>query len=143
MNPEEFKKTIKEIIKKDRRYAEDAYYFVNEAVVFASEYFSKPDFGQSRHLSGPELLDGMREFTLSEFGPMSAAVLRCWGINATLDFGQIVFNLIDASVLAASPSDKLGDFDEVYDFTDAFDTPFNPENLGCQPLTKIDVSSND
>lgn len=140
MNPEDFKKTIKEVIKKDRRYAEDAYYFVNEAVVFASEYFSKPDFGQNRHLCGPELLDGMREFTLSEFGPMSIAVLKCWGIKSTLDFGQVVFNLIEASVLAASPSDKLGDFDEVYNFADVFNAPFLPENTVPQEITKIDIA---
>jgi uncharacterized repeat protein (TIGR04138 family) len=138
MNPEDFKKTIKEITIKDRRYQEDAYFFVNEAVIFSSEYFSKPEFGQSRHLSGPELLEGMREFTLSEFGSMSLSVLKWWGITTTLDLGQIVFNLIEAGILAASPQDKLGDFEEVFDFDDAFTQPFQPENPDPEPITKID-----
>ena len=136
---EDLKIVVREILTKDRRYEEDAYYFVNEAVLFSAEYFSKPEFGQSRHLSGPELLEGMREFTLSEFGAMSRAVLRRWGIDTTLDFGHVVFNLIDAGVLAASPSDRLGDFDEVYDFDDAFTRPFKPENGPPQNIPKLDL----
>ena len=139
---EDLKTTVRQILKKDRRYEEDAYYFVNEAVMFSAEYFSKPEFGQSRHLSGPELLEGMREFTLSEFGSMSKAVLRRWGIETTLDFGHIVFNLIDAGVLAASPSDRLGDFDEVYDFQEAFIHPFVPENGPPLSVIKLDNLQN-
>ncbi len=140
MNPEDLKKTVKKIIAKDRRFKEDSYYFVNEAVLFSSEYFSKPDFGQSRHLSGPELLEGIREFTLSEFGSMSQAVLKFWGIKTTLDFGHIVFNLIDAGVLAASPSDKLGDFENVYKFNIAFTQPFEAENPDPPVIHKIDLA---
>ena len=136
---EDLKRVVRDILTKDRRYGEDAYYFVNEAVLFSAEYFSKPEFGQSRHLSGPELLQGMREFTLSEFGSMSRAVLRRWGIETTLDFGHVVFNLIDAGVLAASPTDKLGDFDDVYDFNEAFIRPFEPENGLPQDVIKLDL----
>ena len=137
MDPD-LRTTIKNICNKDRRYAEDAYYFVNEAVGFAAEYFTKPEFGSNRHLSGPELLEGMREFTLSEFGSMSKAVLKRWGIKTTLDFGHIVFNLIDGGVLAASPTDKLGDFDNVYNFDTAFIKPFEPEHPAIPLKFKLD-----
>lgn len=139
MNPDKIKELVREILIKDRRYAEDAYYFVNEAVHFASEYFSKPEFGQDRHLSGAELSEAIREFTLSEFGSMSWAVLNNWGVHTTLDFGHIVFNLIDARILHASPSDKLGDFDNVFDLEKELSAPFEPENPLAKELPKIDI----
>ncbi|MCH2208586.1 MAG: hypothetical protein MK132_22330 [Lentisphaerales bacterium] len=139
MNPDQIRKVVNDIVLKDRRFKEDAYYFLNEAVIFSAEYFSKPEFGTNRHLSGPELLDGIREFTLSEFGPMSMTVLKRWGLHNTLDIGHVIFNLIDAGVLAASPQDRLGDFDSVYDFNDAFSKPFEPENENSEPLKKIDL----
>ena len=139
MNPDKIRQIVNDITLKDRRFKEDAYYFLNEAVIFSAEYFSKPDFGADRHLSGPELLDGIREFTLSEFGPMSMTVLKNWGIHTTLDIGHVIFNLIDAGVLSASPQDRLGDFDAVYDFHDAFIEPFEPENENPEPLQKIDL----
>ena len=139
MTPDEIRKVVNGIVLKDRRYKEDAYYFLNEAVIFSAEYFSKPEFGAGRHLSGPELLDDIREFTLSEFGSMSLTVLKRWGLHSTLDIGHVIFNLIDAKVLAASPEDHLGDFDSVYDFYDAFTKPFEPENENPEPLKKIDL----
>jgi uncharacterized repeat protein (TIGR04138 family) len=139
MSHDKIRKSVTAITLKDRRYKEDAYYFINEAVIFSAEYFSKPEFGTSKHLSGPELLDGIREFTLSEFGPMAAAVLNKWGLKTTLDIGHVVFNLIDEGVLSASPEDKLGDFSEVYDFQSAFIEPFEAENENPEPLKKIDL----
>lgn len=138
MNPDQIKEVVKEILQKDRRYAEDSYYFINEAVHFASEYFAKPEFGQERHLSGAELSEAIREFTLSEFGSMSWAVLKNWGVYSTLDFGHLVFNLIDAEVLHASPEDKLADFDNVFDLKADLSMPFEPENPLAKELPKID-----
>lgn len=138
MNPDQIKEVVKEILQKDRRYSEDSYYFINEAVHFASEYFAKPEFGQERHLSGAELSEAIREFTLSEFGSMSWAVLKNWGVYSTLDFGHLVFNLIDAGVLHASPEDKLADFDNVFDLKEDLSMPFEPENPLAKELPKID-----
>ena len=139
MNPDQIRKVVNDIVLKDRRFKEDAYYFLNEAVIFSAEYFSKPEFGNDRHLSGPELLDGIKEFTLSEFGPMSMTVLKRWGLKTTLDIGHVIFNLIDAKILSASPEDRLGDFDGVFDFTEAFSKPFEPEIENSEPLKKIDL----
>jgi uncharacterized repeat protein (TIGR04138 family) len=138
MTPEQLKTIIQRIIQKDRRYHENAYIFANEAVLFSTEYFHKPDFGSERHLSPVELLDGIREFAVSEFGPMTKTVMFNWGISNTLDFGNIIFNLIDARVLTASENDRLGDFDEVYDFDDVFVKIFDAENSQIDELKKID-----
>ena len=43
-------------------------------------------------------------------------VLNQWGIRATSDLGEIVYNLIASGDLEKSPSDSRADFDLVYDF---------------------------
>ncbi len=64
-------------------------------------------------MSGKELLEGIREYALNEFGPMTLALLREWGIHACEDFGNIVFNLVEHGVLAKTEEDTREDFKNV------------------------------
>ncbi|NIY14277.1 MAG: hypothetical protein GWM98_05010, partial [Nitrospinaceae bacterium] len=66
--------------------------------------------GRERHLSGQELLEGIRNFALQEFGPMSLRVLNTWGVNNTADFGEIVFNLVECGKLRKTEEDSRQDF---------------------------------
>jgi uncharacterized repeat protein (TIGR04138 family) len=66
-------------------------------------------------VTAQELLDGIRELALCEFGLMARTVFRSWGINATGDFGEIVFNLIEANLLNKTEEDSKADFQDVYD----------------------------
>ncbi len=122
-NPQ-FRDAVMEILRTERRYAAEAYFFMEQAVVFSAAHFRKPDAGPGRHLSVTELIDGIRQHALAEYGPLAFSVLRDWGIHQTLDFGQIVFILIKAEVFAAQPSDRLEDFSHGFDFTDAFLAPY-------------------
>ena len=79
-----------------------------------------------RHVAGPELLDGVRNYALKEFGPMVVTVFSYWGIRASEDIGHMVFNLIDAGIFGKTEEDSLEDFKDVYDFQDAFVKPFAP-----------------
>ena len=103
------------VCERDNRYPERAFLFVLAALEFAQ---GKLD--QRRHLSGGELALACRDFALEQFGLMSSTVLAHWGVQRTEDFGQIVFLLIEAGLLARQPSDKIEDFDQVYDFADVF-----------------------
>jgi uncharacterized repeat protein (TIGR04138 family) len=78
------------------------------------------------HLDGPEILEGFRDLALTQFGPLARIVLETWGLHATIDVGHIVFNLIEADVFSKSDRDQLSDFDNVFDFTEAFDAPYRP-----------------
>ena len=73
-----------------------------------------------RHVSGRELLGGIREFALSRFGLMTKTVFEQWGVTRTGDFGEIVFRLVGAGLLSKTEEDSMRDFDAVYDFDDAF-----------------------
>jgi uncharacterized repeat protein (TIGR04138 family) len=103
------------ILKKDNRYQLEAYKFVFEAL----EYTLKK-IGTHRHISGKELLDGIRNYALQQFGPLAKMVFNKWGIHRTDDFGEIVFNLVDAGLLGKTENDSRDDFKDQYDFNDVF-----------------------
>ena len=100
----------------DERYHEDAYLFVIDAVESVLIEIS-----EVRHISGAELCDGLRELAIARFGPMAKEVLNFWGVRGTEDFGNIVFNLVDAGLLLKTERDRIDDFVDVYDFDEVFE----------------------
>ena len=76
------------------------------------------------HLTGQELCEALRIFALNQFGLMSPVVLKNWGISSTGDFGEIVYNMIEAGLMKKSHGDRRCHFDDVYDFNTAFDDDF-------------------
>lgn len=110
---------IAEIIDRDSRYVPEAYSFVMSSLHSVVNRTKK-----RRHISGQELLNGIRKYGIRQFGPMARTVLKHWGINKTDDFGEIVFNLIDSGIMKRSEDDSRGDFRDVFDFDSAFDAPF-------------------
>ena len=121
-----FDETVELILARDARYAREAYSFVREALDFTQKLIVKENRGQVRHVSGQELLEGIRQFALQQFGPMVVTVLGEWGIRNCLDFGEIVFNMVETGLLAKTDRDSREDFQNGYDFTDAFRKPFWP-----------------
>ena len=119
---------VRAIRERDPRFDEEAYGFVREALDFTGKMLEKPSVGPQRHVSGAELLDGVRRYALQEFGPMSLTVLTEWGLRTTRDIGEIVFQLVEAGVLGKTDEDKIEDFENVYDFDEAFGQPFRPRN---------------
>lgn len=112
---ESYVQKIERIIQENKEYKFEAYSFV-----LAGLHYSVAKLDKARHISGQELLEGIREYALEQFGPMAKSVLNYWGIYKTLDFGKIVFALVEAGVLRKQPEDKLEDFQDIYDFDDAF-----------------------
>ena len=106
---------LAQLRKRDGKYNERAYVFVLAALEFAQTRLPA-----RRHLNGGELAWACRDFALEQFGMLASTVLTHWGIEATEDFGQIVFMLIEVGLLARQPTDKLEDFEHVYDFADVF-----------------------
>lgn len=101
------------------KYSPAAREFVDHALRFAQKKFVKsPD---DTHISGRQLLEGIRELALKEFGMMTIPVFRHWGINSTDDFGRIVWDLVQRGEMSKTERDQLSDFSGVYDFEDAFD----------------------
>jgi len=108
------------VLEKDVRYARPAYVFVQRALHFYREkYTTEEGMG---HIRGPELLLGVRELAVDEFGPMARSVLNSWGLDAGEDVGEIVYNLIQAGLMSKTDEDKKEDFSRVMKFDDSLDT---------------------
>jgi uncharacterized repeat protein (TIGR04138 family) len=114
---------IREIMDRDPRYKVEAYEFVFRALDYTMEQLDRrnlPD-EESRHISGRELLEGIRDYALQQFGYLARFVFDRWGVRTTDDFGEIVFNLVENELLKKRPEDAREDFHGVYDFAEALD----------------------
>ena len=124
MNEQSFEETTARICDKDPRYDMEAYYFMRDALGYATKKYERT--GPNRHVTGVELSEAIREYAIREFGPITFLVLTDWGLFKTSDFGEIVYNLINEGVFGKSESDRKSDFDNVFDFEKAFLEPFEP-----------------
>lgn len=104
------------VLDKDRRYDPESYSFVMAALNYTINKFDRKG-----HIKGQELLDGIKGYAIEQFGPMARTVFAHWGITTTNDFGEIVFNMIDAGILGKTEQDSKKDFDNRFDFKTAFD----------------------
>lgn len=128
----EFSEIVELICKEDSRFDKKAYDFVRQGLDHTVKEMRAKDAereGRSFHVSGPELLEGMRVYALDQFGPMAITVLKSWGVKRCRDFGAIVFNLIEYKVFSKTENDRREDFSEVYTFKDAFVKPFLPQGI--------------
>jgi uncharacterized repeat protein (TIGR04138 family) len=107
--------SILQITRRDGRYSPQAYYFIFDALDYTIQRMRK-----MRHVTGRELLEGIRAYATESFGFLARTVLGEWGITTTGDFGEIVFNLVDAGLLSRTDKDTRKDFAEAYDFEEAF-----------------------
>ena len=110
MHEVSFEEALVKIAAKDPRYHRDAYLFVREALDHTQKTIGKDPRGRIRHVTGQELLAGIREFALQQFGPMTKTVLEEWGIRCSQDFGEIVFNMVEVGWLAKTEKDSRADF---------------------------------
>jgi uncharacterized repeat protein (TIGR04138 family) len=122
-----FAEALDSILASDPRYQRDAYMFLRDALDFTTKQQKKIKGATVRHVAGPELLDGVRQYALREFGPMAMTVFESWGIRCCEDIGNMVFNLIGAGIFGKTEEDSIEDFKNVYDFEDVFVKPFRPE----------------
>lgn len=120
---------ILELVARDPRYAPEAYHFLFEAL----DWTLQQRGGGRRHVSGEEIMDSVRALALEQFGFMARTVLEHWGVHETLDFGEIVFNLIEADLLQKTADDRREDFVGLYGFDTAFDDAF------MQELTAVEL----
>jgi uncharacterized repeat protein (TIGR04138 family) len=125
----EFSEIVGLICKEDARFDRKAYNFVRQALDHTVKEVKRKQperTGKSQHVTGAELLAGIRDYALDQYGPLAKTVLTTWGVRRCSDFGDIVFNLIEYNVFSKTESDRREDFAEIYDFDEAFVKPFQP-----------------
>ena len=123
-----FEEALEIIRAKDARYDKDAYLFVREALDFTQKNIGRDTRGRVRHVTGQELVQGIKDYALQQFGPMALTVFDQWGVRNCQDFGEIVFNMVDFGLLAKTEKDSRIDFEGGYEFEEAFRKPFLPRS---------------
>lgn len=121
-----FDEVVEKMMVQDPRYQRDAYLFVREALEYTQKAVVKAKKGEIHHVSGRELLTGVREYALLQYGPMALTVLAEWGVRVCEDIGEIVFNMVENNLLAKTEKDSREDFKDGYDFDEVFRKPFLP-----------------
>jgi uncharacterized repeat protein (TIGR04138 family) len=114
---------FQKLLAKDKRYDPEAYNFVYEALDYTLKHVvkAKVQGRANQHVSGQELLEGIRQYSIEQFGCLARTVLESWGVRETADFGEIVFNLVEHDLMGRQESDRRDDFKDLYEFADAFD----------------------
>jgi uncharacterized repeat protein (TIGR04138 family) len=121
---------LEDVVRRDPRYAYEAYEFTFAALAHTQKMLGKvppPEteaadpahVEPSYHVSGRQLLEGAIALALEQFGLMARTVFRVWGINRTDDFGELVFNLVEAGLMSKTNEDNRADFQNVFDLDEA------------------------
>lgn len=112
---------MEEVIRMDGRYPPAAFAFLHEGLGHAA----KMVYGEARaagqqHVTGQQLCQALRDLAIERYGQLAQAVLRHWNVRETIDFGNMVYLLIDHKFMRKTDEDSLEDFRDVFDFTEAF-----------------------
>ena len=115
---------IEKIVDQYPRYKAEAYAFVMIVIDDIQESLEV-----RRHISGEVLLNGLKEYASSKYGPMAKEVLNSWGVYTTEDIGNIVFMMVKFGILDKTEEDSIEDFKEGFNFTTVFEEDyFNNKN---------------
>jgi uncharacterized repeat protein (TIGR04138 family) len=130
---------LAELLRRDKRYHLDAYVFVFDALRYAHEQLGMgrspgtledtvvdKQTEEERHITGQQLCEAIRLYAVKQYGGLAKSVLNHWGVQGTGDFGEIVFNLISIGQMRKTDSDRREDFDQVFNFDEAFRDTFGP-----------------
>jgi uncharacterized repeat protein (TIGR04138 family) len=112
-------------------YPPEAFEFVREGLALTVESVHSASAGEElpegqRHVSGQDLARGLRDLAIRNYGILAGAVLAHWNIHTTMDFGKIVFAMVESGMMHKTPEDNIEDFRDVFDFEEAFTAPRRP-----------------
>lgn len=135
-NQPKFEKSIEEVIEDLGVYPVDAFAFLQEGLSVAVQRMHGArarDESVSRHVSGKQLCHALRDLALQKWGRLAGTVLARWGITCTMDFGRMVFAMVDASLMQKTDEDNLEDFRSVFDFEYAFERAYRIPTAASGP----------
>lgn len=128
---------MRNLLEEDPRFRIEAYQFIRESLQYAHEHLDlilvndsgavtsgESSAADPRHLTGQQLCEACRLYAIEQYGYLAKMVLVNWGIHSTSDLGELVYNLIRIEQMRKSDTDRREDFDDVYDFDEAFEPKF-------------------
>ncbi|MFC1485419.1 Minf_1886 family protein [Candidatus Latescibacterota bacterium] len=115
MSNTELFKLITKTSEEDGRYTRESFLFILSGLEYTLSKLPK-----RRHLNGQELSRGITEYAREQYGYLARIVLNGWGIHSTIDYGEIVYLLINEGIMNKTEEDRLEDFRDVFDFESEF-----------------------
>lgn len=112
---------IDRIIRADGRYHPDAFRFLHEALSRAVNEVHGENATPGGHVTGQQLCMAIRDLAIERWGMMTRAVLHRWGIRESIDFGNMVYLMIENGVLRKNDEDSVEDFRNVFNLDRDFD----------------------
>lgn len=117
-------KSMEEVIRRDGRYPLEAYSFLHEGLSRAIKTVHGEDREDlppgPRHVTGQQLCLALRDVALDRWGMLARTVLERWNIRGTIDFGNMVYLLVQNNFMKKTEEDSLEDFRDVFRFEDGF-----------------------
>ena len=117
-SPKPREPTLREVADATGLYPLAAFEFLQSGLSFtvAQVHGKKLVSGTPRHVTGQQLCIGLRDYAWCRWGLMAGTVLRQWNITCTLDFGKMVFSMVEGGLLRTTEGDTLDDFRDVFNF---------------------------
>ena len=115
-------KPMEQVVLEDGRYPPEAFGLLHEGLAKAVQGIhgdAARGEGQ-RHVSGRQLCEALRDLAVERWGMLAKTVLNRWNIRKTVDFGNMVYLLVENNFMRKTEEDSLDDFRDIYDFDDAF-----------------------
>jgi len=122
-------KSLEDVVREDGRFPLEAFGFLHDGLARAvREVYGDPAEDEPpaegepppKHVTGRQLCEGLRAEAIERWGLMARTVLHRWNVRATIDFGHMVYLLIENKLMQKTDSDSIEDFRDAYDFGSAF-----------------------
>ena len=110
---------MEDLIRRDGRYPPEAYAFLHDGLTKAvRDTYGEPaaESSRQRHVSGRQLCQALRDLAVERWGMLARTVLGQWNIRGTIDFGNMVYLLVEHGFMRKTDEDSLEDFRDVYCF---------------------------
>jgi len=116
-------KSMEEVILEDGRYPLEAFSLLHDGLARAVQaaHGEEPPAEGQRHVTGRQLCEALRELAVERWGMLAKVVLGKWNLHETIDFGNMVYLLVEHNFMRKTEEDSLDDFRDIFDFDQAFD----------------------
>src|SRR6187402_800422 len=110
MSQQTQRKSLEQVVQDNGHFPLEAFEFVRQGLSHAVASIHGDVEGKPEavcHITGRELSVGLRDYAVLKYGVMARAVLAHWGIHRTMDFGRIVFAMVESKLMHKTDQDDI------------------------------------
>ena len=100
-------------------YPAEVHLYVLQGLEFAKQHVQR-DATNAGNFDAVDLCWSLHDLAMRRFGESARDRLAAWNVKTTRDFGNVVYQLIEAGFMRADKGDAIEDFDNVFEFANEF-----------------------